>query len=633
MTTARIILLAIVLFATSSIATADTITSTPAGGHWSLTTTWVDGLVPGDYDDVILVGPVMVTGTEACNNLIVEVSGSVSGGFSGPNNTLQVAGAVTNGGTIVDAIAPFFLEVGGDLYNSGSWTNQKTVLTGTADRTLNHPPGLGLETNLEFGPGAGGDLIVNKPFEITGTVDMTGGRLVLGPDCPFYLDRGAFRGELLAGGNEMHFISWSYLEQATLDDVVLIGEVESTFSVEFTTRVTVQDTLRNGSGGGGAVIHGDLINNGLITNHQYGFAIFLYGDLENNGNIRNSQVELRGEEPHHISMSPDSEISANLFLPEFEDRTLIADTPVHFADGLFLGLGRLILQPGSSLRFTDWGGLGEGTVEANGSEISVDGSGFLTGITVDQGVIVNQVAMHGDMLFTGGLIVEGKITGWPWAAADITVEGLLRNEGVVQNGDHPVTVTVKNDLSNFGTFTNDRIVLDGVTDQSVGAGPGIAASQFVIDSGLQAAGYQWYKDGEAIGGQTFPMLTLAGVGPEDYGIYHCVGDGQTSRSIYIAETLGTSDVPGAAAVVSLEQNHPNPFNPATVISFSVSRPGPVSLTVFDLAGRRVADLVDREMGAGRHQVNWEPRDLPSGTYVFRLQVDGAVMTRKGLLVK
>ena len=309
----RITLLAVVILATASVATADTITSTPAGGHWSLPTTWVDGLVPTDYDDVILVGPVMVTGTEACNNLIVEVSGSVSGGFSGPNNTLQVAGSVTNGGTIVDAIAPFFLEVGGDLYNAGTWTNQKTVLTGTADRTLTHPPGLGLETNLEFGPGAAGDLILNKPFEIKGNVDMTGGRLVLGPDCPFYLDRGRFRGELVAGGNEMHFISWSYLEQATLDDVVLIGEVESTFSVEFTTRVTVQDTLRNGSGGGGATIHGDLINNGLITNHQYGFILFLYGDLENNGNIRNSQIELKGEEPHHISMSPDSEISRQPF--------------------------------------------------------------------------------------------------------------------------------------------------------------------------------------------------------------------------------------------------------------------------------------------------------------------------------
>ena len=190
-----------------------------------------------------------------------------------------------------------------------------------------------------------------------------------------------------------------------------------------------------------------------------------------------------------------------------------------------------------------------------------------------------------------------------------------------------------NDLANFGTFTNDKVVLDGATDQYVGAGPGIAASQFVIESGLQAAGYQWYKNGEALGGQTFPMLTLAGVDSDDYGTYHCVGDGQTSRSVFISETLGVADVPGAGFVVALEQNHPNPFNPATEISFSVSRSGPVSLVVFDLAGRRVADLVDRDLDAGRHQVTWEPRDLPSGTYVFRLQADGVVMTRKGLLVK
>ena len=633
MTIARTTLLVIVLIVAASFATADTITSTPAGGHWSLATTWVDGLVPGDYDDVILVGPVMVTGTEACNSLIVEVSGSVSGGFSGPNNTLQVAGSVTNGGTIVDSIAPFFLEVGGDLYNAGSWTNQKTVLTGTADRTLTHPPGLGLVTNLEFGPGAAGDLILNKPFEVTGNVDMTGGRLVLGPESPFYLNMGRFRGELAAGGNEMHFISWSYLEQATLDDVVLVGEVEATFSVEFTTRVTVQDTLRNGSGGGGATIHGDLINNGLITNHQYGFIVFLYGNLENNGNIRNSQIEFKGDAVHHISMSPESVISANLFLPEFDARTLVADTPVHFADGLGLGVGTLVLEPGSSLRFTDFGGLGSGIVEANGNTISIDGSGSLGGVTVDRGVIANQVAVSFDLLFTNGLTVTGTMTGWQWAAAEVTVEGLLVNEGEIRDGDHPVSVTAMNDVLNTGSFHNSEVILAGTTDQSVGAGPGIAVASFILESGLSAGYYQWYRDGAPLFGEDASRLVLAGVDSEDYGTYHCVGDGQTSRSIFIAETFATSDVPGAAAFVSLEQNHPNPFNPATEIAFNLNRSGPVSLVVFDLAGRRVADLVDREMGPGRHQVTWEPRDLASGTYVFRLQADGAVMTRKGLLVK
>ncbi len=128
-------------------------------------------------------------------------------------------------------------------------------------------------------------------------------------------------------------------------------------------------------------------------------------------------------------------------------------------------------------------------------------------------------------------------------------------------------------------------------------------------------------------------LTLAIVGPAEYGSYQCEGDAGNSRTIFIAENLATSDVPGAAATAFLEQNHPNPFNPATDIAFNLARSGPVFLEVFDLSGRRVAGLVEGNLEAGRHQVLWEPRDLPSGTYVYRLQADGVIQSRKCLLLK
>ena len=628
-----ILLLTVVLLTTTSFAFADTITSTPAGGHWSLTSTWIGGVVPGTYDDVVIAGLVRVTGPESCQSLVVEPAGTLMGGFNGIDNTLKVSGPVTNQGLIDDSILWFYIEVGGDLHNAGTWTNRQIMVTGTADRYISHEPGYGFGTKIIYGPGAAGDMIATNPLEIIGDVIVTGGRLVLQEDCPFYLTQGVFKGELVAGGNEMHFISWSYLEQATLDDVVMVGEVEASFSVEFTTRVTVQDTLRNSSGGGGATIHGDLINNGLITNHQYGFAVFLYGDLENNGIIRNSQVELKGDGPHHISMSPDSEITANVFLPEFEARTLIADTPVHFGDGLFIGIGKMVLMPGSSLRFTQWGGMGAGVLEANGNDLSIDGSGSFNDMTIDQGVFVDQVTVYGDVQCTNGLTVNGTLTGWPWASADVTVEGLLINNGEIRNGDHPVWITAMNDVQNLGTFSNSKVVLAGVADQSVGAGPGIGTDLFIIESGLQAASYQWYRDGAPLPGQTSTNLLLPGVSSADYGNYHCVGDGLTSRTVLIAETLGVADVPGATNIAVLEQNSPNPFNPATEIAFSLDQTGSVSLNVYDLSGRLVAELANRDYPVGRHQITWQPRDLASGTYVYRLRTDHGVVSRKCLLLQ
>jgi hypothetical protein len=633
MRTFKIFSLTTILLAAASVASADTITSTTAGGPWPYSSTWVGGQVPGIYDDVVIAGPVDINGIETCLSLVVNPEGYVGGVVPNPSNTLQVGGSITNEGTISDGAYNFFLQVGGDLHNDGTWASHETTVTGTADRYLYQGPTAEFSSKIIFGPGTTGDLIATTPLRITGDVNVTGGRLVLGPDCNFTLDRGAFSGELIAGGNKMNFVSWSYLVQSTLDDVVLVGEVEAAHQVTFTTRVTVQDTLRNSTGGGGVVIHGDLINNGLITNHQYGFSVSLYGNLENYGRITNSTLSFLGDAVHHVSMSPDAYLSANVFLPEFEARTLVADTPVQFANGLGLGVGKLILQPGSSLRFTEWGGVGSGFIEANNNEISVDGSSAISGVTVDRGILANQVVMSGENLFTNGVTVTGILTSYPWAGATITVEGLLRNEGEIRDEDHPITITALNDIQNLGTFTNAQIVLAGSVDQTVGAGPGIDVPAFVLESGLQAASYQWYRDGAPLPGEYASSLTLVTVGHADYGVYHCEGGNQTSRSIFIAENIGLSGVPDAAASVLLEQNHPNPFNPATDIAFNLSRPGPVSLAVYNLAGRQVASLVNRELGAGRHQVSWQAQDLPSGTYVYRLHADGVIRSRKCLLLK
>jgi len=300
---------------------------------------------------------------------------------------------------------------------------------------------------------------------------------------------------------------------------------------------------------------------------------------------------------------------------------------------LHLGVGELILEPGSSLSFEGFGSLGSGHVIANGNEIRVTGTGGLGNVTIDRGVIAGQVAMSSDVLFTNGVTVTGTITSWPWAGANLTVEGLLRIEGEIRDGEHPVTITALNDVLNLGTFTNSQVTLAGSGDQFVAAGPGISVPTFEVESGLQATSYQWYRDEAPLEGEIASSLTLATVGAAAYGRYHCVGDGETSRTITIAQTLPTSDVPGAASWAVLAQNQPNPFNPATNIAFSLDRAGAVSLIVYDLAGRRVADLVHGELAAGEHSVLWQPRDLSSGTYFYRLRADGVNESRKCLLVK
>lgn len=80
-------------------------------------------------------------------------------------------------------------------------------------------------------------------------------------------------------------------------------------------------------------------------------------------------------------------------------------------------------------------------------------------------------------------------------------------------------------------------------------------------------------------------------------------------------------------------NYPNPFNPATEISYSLPERSQVSLVVYDMLGRQVADLVNQSQPAGTHRVSFDASRLSSGIYLYRLQAGGEVMTGQMTLVK
>lgn len=83
---------------------------------------------------------------------------------------------------------------------------------------------------------------------------------------------------------------------------------------------------------------------------------------------------------------------------------------------------------------------------------------------------------------------------------------------------------------------------------------------------------------------------------------------------------------------------PNPFNPETVISFSLRDRADVEIGVFDLSGKKVAVLVDEQMGTGLHSVRWNGRDAAgrmcaSGVYLVQMRAGSSVFTRRAMLVK
>jgi len=83
----------------------------------------------------------------------------------------------------------------------------------------------------------------------------------------------------------------------------------------------------------------------------------------------------------------------------------------------------------------------------------------------------------------------------------------------------------------------------------------------------------------------------------------------------------------------LSQNYPNPFNPTTKINFELSSSGYTTLKIYDMLGNEVATLVQGELSAGTHSVNFNASNLASGTYLYQLNVNGTRITNKMVLLK
>ena len=84
----------------------------------------------------------------------------------------------------------------------------------------------------------------------------------------------------------------------------------------------------------------------------------------------------------------------------------------------------------------------------------------------------------------------------------------------------------------------------------------------------------------------------------------------------------------------LKANYPNPFNPSTTFEYSIEKTGRVQLTIHDITGKKVADVVNGIQNAGQHSITWNSKNhLASGIYFYRLQASKQVETRKMMLIK
>jgi len=112
--------------------------------------------------------------------------------------------------------------------------------------------------------------------------------------------------------------------------------------------------------------------------------------------------------------------------------------------------------------------------------------------------------------------------------------------------------------------------------------------------------------------------------------------GNIPAGIILYKASGSGDTAEIAAIpesFALEQNYPNPFNPTTTIRYRLPERSDVKLTIYDLAGREIFELINEAQGAGAYEVMLDASRFATGVYLYRLKTAKFSVTKKMLLLK
>jgi hypothetical protein len=257
-------------------------------------------------------------------------------------------------------------------------------------------------------------------------------------------------------------------------------------------------------------------------------------------------------------------------------------------------------------------------------------------------------------LFNKTGIITLDSTTWQWSGDDAGHSGYLF---IPQSGTNDLTEwqaiskrgTVGAVINSpwLSTSGTKDYVLSNELQQSPGAIGGAGIYDFAFSFAPQADGSTEIRYDIHKAGYTFSGIVIDNNTPIAASEFSCFNiainnptiTGINLTDVYVnrGDPIIITDVATSSESIPMEyalsQNYPNPFNPTTTINFALPKSGNVSLIVYDVLGRAVANLVNGNLNAGQHTVKFDASKLSSGVYFYRLSAGDFVSVKKLMLLK
>jgi hypothetical protein len=211
----------------------------------------------------------------------------------------------------------------------------------------------------------------------------------------------------------------------------------------------------------------------------------------------------------------------------------------------------------------------------------------------------------------------------------------LSTGSVISVADLPLTVIIPNTAVNFfcGIIPVELIGFTGLAEGND------VVLNWSTSTETNNMGFRLNRDGEEIG-----FIPGAGTTTEPHN--YSFTDENIENGTYLYSLIqidydGTTENVGAVEIIinntpneySLLQNFPNPFNPSTIISFTIPERTKVVLKVYDVLGTEVAELINDIKSPGRYEVEFNSNGLSSGIYFYTVQTGKFTDSKKMILLK